>query len=130
MAENVAALKEWRIEYTGEPEAAAEIAVAFGKANVPVSTPEPKSVEARLGTPEVILTIIATAALKATIKAGLDALKQYLELRAGANDGKRIQVIVQRPNDSTKRFGLSLKNLGLETITEFITDISAVVEHI
>jgi hypothetical protein len=82
------------------------------------------------GTPEVILTIVATAAAKAIIVSGLHALESYLQTQSGAPQDRRVRVILKTPNKRAKHSAISLQQLGTDAIKEFVSDIIAAVEKL
>ena len=83
--------------------------------------------DATLGTPEIIITIIITAAAKAVIVTGIRAIQRVLEQHLDDKTEKRAQVVLQTADGQKEKFPISLKGLGKEALHEFMNDIIGVV---
>jgi hypothetical protein len=77
--------------------------------------------QARLGTPEIVLTILASAAVKAVATTALSYLQDYLRERVA--EGKKdlnIQVVVKDPaSQRRQRLLLSMKLATAQTVIAF-----------
>jgi hypothetical protein len=122
----------WQISYRGriEPEVE-ELKGRFESVGVQVGSPrEIKETDAKLGAEEIIITIIASAALKAVVQVAFDELKNYLTKKyLGGEKSKKklpnIQIVVKKNGtDSGKRELLSLKSATTDTIKKFIDNLS------
>jgi hypothetical protein len=133
MAEPVLADQTWYIEFTQEEigPIAATIAEDLQKADVATVIPTYKPPrEATLGTPEIIVTIVVTAAAKALIVAGLHALEKTLEKQIDHKNDRRAQIIVTSPTKSKQRFPVSLKNITKDALKEFMSQVVSVVNQV
>jgi hypothetical protein len=81
--------------------------------------------EDRLGTPEIIITIVVTAAVKAVATATLKYLEDYLRERAKEKDKDlKIQVVVKDPRSQhRKKFLLGLKQVTTQAVISFSENI-------
>lgn len=133
MADTAAAVEIWRIEYSDATisELAGGISQELRALHIAVGEPAYKRPRnATLGTPEVIITILVTAATKAVIISGLHALQRYLEARVGSAEEKRLQVVLAGPDESKKRFPISLRQIGSDAVKEFISRIATSIDKL
>jgi len=81
--------------------------------------------EDRLGTPEIIITILVTAAVKALSTTALKYLEDYLRERAGGKgQDLRIQVVVKHSESHhRKKFLLNLRQSTTEAAISFSENI-------
>ena len=87
--------------------------------------------DARLGTPEILLTIVVTAAAKAVVSTGLTYLEQYLLRQVELPTGeRRLQVVVKTDSGGVKRFPLGLRAASADVIKAFIGNVRAHVEKL
>jgi hypothetical protein len=86
--------------------------------------------EDRLGTPEVIITIVVTAAVKAVATATLKYLENYLSERAKETDRDlKIQVVVSDPKSQRrKKFLLGLKEVTTQAVISFSENIGKAID--
>jgi len=133
MVESVDSRRTWIIEYTDTrlESFAAELAVDLRAAQIDVPDPEqrPPS-EATLGAPEIVITILVTAAVKSVVVAGLHALQRYLESTIDSHEGRLLQVVLPRPGLTSKRFPVDTKHMAREAIAEFVSEIIEAVQSI
>jgi hypothetical protein len=124
----------WRIEFNDErvASAASMIADDLGRAGVrtdPAALRRPR--DATLGTPEIIITILVTAAAKAVIVAGLRAVERTLERQLGDDHPKRAQIVLvnsaHQPGDE-RRFPISLRGIGKDALKGFFDDVVSAVD--
>lgn len=120
------------ISYSGDTRSEAEdLRVQLESAGARVGEPlEIKETDAKLGAEEIIVTIIASAALKAVVEVAFEKLSGYLT-RLIEDKGKmnkklpNVQVLVKKSRDDHgKRELLSLKVATSDSIKKFIDNVS------
>jgi hypothetical protein len=125
MAEATDPLRRWTIQFTDDEvkPLASELAEALKDAGVEVPPQHKPPTVGSYGTPEVILTIVATAAAKALVVAALHAIERRLKQWKTASQDQRVQIVVDRPGELRKRFPFSLQEAGEDAIQEFVSSI-------
>jgi hypothetical protein len=121
----------WAIEFSEkelEP-VASKIAIALTPEGSNTIAPSFKAREATLGTPEIIITIVVSAAVKAVVTAGLHAIQRELEGQLGGASDKRIQFIIKGSEGEKKRFPKSLRDIGADALREFIDQVITAVNR-
>jgi hypothetical protein len=111
---------------------AMELHSCLKSAGISMTEPEfrPPS-EAFLGTPEVIVTIVVTSAVRALLISGLGVLEKYLEAKVAENDkGKRFQIILVGLTEPPQRFPLGLRSATLDVIHSFIAKVKVAIEKL
>lgn len=126
-------LVTWRIEFTQEGlrPVASKLAEDLQRGGVATVEPVYKPPhDATLGTPEIIVTIMVTAAAKALIVSGLHAIEHALEKQIDPDVDRRAQIILSGPTTPKRRFPISLQNIGKDALKEFISQIVSVVDQL
>ena len=100
-----------------------ELAAGLKEAGVETTPASMIPVEATFGTPEVILTIVATAAAKAVFIATLRAVERHLKQSKETCGNRRIQIVIDNPGRSKKRFPFSLQGATGDAIEEFVSSV-------
>ncbi len=87
---------------------------------------------ASLGTPEIVLTVLATAALKAVATTVLKQLEGYLRERSRQpKKHLNIQVVVRDlAKGKPQRFLLSLQQATEETVIAFAKNVGEAISHL
>ncbi|SRR5258706_1283215 len=119
----------WRVEFSDaalQP-AAESIVNELHAAGTDVGPAALKPHEATYGTPEIIITVIVTAAAKAVIVAGIRTIQHVLEQHLQEKADKRAQVVLESADGEKKRFPISLRGLGRDALKEFTDEIIAAV---
>jgi hypothetical protein len=109
----------WRVEFTDPTLQQTAATIVDGLRTVGASVGPAKrkpAQDATLGTPEIIITIVVTAAAKAIIVAGLQAIERILEGHLRDPLEKRAQVILNGPGHERQRFPVSLQKIGKEAL--------------
>ena len=123
----------WQIEYSDASvkPMASTIATDLQNSGVLASMPTYKPPrDPTLGTPEVIITILVTAAAKAIIVSGLHALERYLQTQADSRDDRRVHVILVGTQQAKQHFPISLQEVGKDALKEFVSDIASAVNKL
>jgi hypothetical protein len=132
MGRDNAAELTWRLDYTDpslEP-LASGIADGLQGAQIPVPPPVYKEpTEATLGAPEVIITILVSAAVKSVVITSLHVIQRYLESKLDERATGRIQIVLPRSGLPSKRFPLDIKSLSRETLRELISQVTDGVKN-
>jgi hypothetical protein len=119
------------IEYDdpGAGPVAEGIAASLEQAGAGSSAPEYQPPQdATYGTPEIILTIVVTAAAKAVIVSGLHALERFLENQIAVPDDRRVRVALKAPGRRSNHSSISLRQAGKEALHSFVSDLVSAVE--
>ena len=133
MEDRVLEDKSWTIEYTQEDLRPIAVSVADTLRNAGATETKPvykRPGEATLGTPEIIITIVVTAAAKALIVAGLHALEKTLQDQIDRKTERRAQVILAGKNKPKRRFPISLASISKEAVKDFISQIVSAVNAV
>ncbi len=118
---------------TGAEEEARNLSEALQASGITVrSSPTKTDDRASLGTPEIILTILATSAIKAVATTALKHLEDYLRERARQpKKHLNIQVVVRdRARRNPQRFLLSLQQATEETLMTFAKNVRGAIDHL
>jgi hypothetical protein len=120
----------WNIQFTDPALAPTAGAIVDelhhdGDAVAPAAYKRPR--EAELGTPEIIITVLVTAAAKAVIIAGIRAIERVLAQHLEDKTDKRAQVVLESEDGEKIRHPVSLKGLGRDALKQFIDDVIAEV---
>jgi hypothetical protein len=120
----------FRVEFTDaslQPAAAAIVdelsAAGGGVTRAALKRPR----DATLGTPEIIITVLVTAAAKAVIVAGIRAIQRVLAQHMEEKEDKRAQIVLENPDGKKQRFPISLRGIGKEALKQFTDDIVAAI---
>jgi hypothetical protein len=125
MVEGSATTTAWRIEYTdlSAQGLAESLGTALGDAGRPACpTSHVRPAQGTYGTPEIIITILATSLSKAVLLWGLDALEKRLSERP-ERGGENLRIVVDSGSAGKEQFPLSLRDLSREFVTQFVGEI-------
>jgi hypothetical protein len=125
----------WEISYRGAARLEAEeLRKQFELAGAPVCEPrEAIRADAKLGAEEIIITIVASAALKAVAQVAFDHLRSYLVHEISEREEVKkvhpnLQVVVKKhTTDPGKKELLSLRVASVQMIDKFISNIAEAV---
>lgn len=87
-----------------------------------------KAVAATLGTPEILITIVVTAAAKAVVISGLHALEASLERLIDRDKDRRTQIILtDEASARRERFPISLRGVSKDAVKEFVKRVESAI---
>jgi len=102
---------------------AAELAGGLKEAGMETTPAYTPPDQATCGTPEVILTIAVAAVAKAVVIAALHAIERRLKQSKTADHDQRIQIVIDSPGRSKKRFPFSPHDVTDDAIDEFVSGV-------